>query len=107
MLDKSLGDTAPAEELSTSVRKTITINDNSFEVIGVLAPNATLGSSTDNNMVMPIETALVTTDMKNLTKIIVEAATIDVVDEVDGAVFGAIKANHSEIDFSVVKQDQS
>ena len=92
--------------MSTLVGKTITINDNSFEVIGVLAPNATLGSSTDNNMVMPIETALVTTDMKNLTKIIVEAATIDVVDEVDGAVFRAIKANHSEIDFSVVKQDQ-
>jgi putative ABC transport system permease protein len=106
MLDKILGGSASAEELSTLVGKTITINDNSFEVIGVLAPNATLGSSTDNNMIMPIETALVTTDMKNLTKIIVEAATIDVVDEVDGAVFGAIKANHSEIDFSVVKQDQ-
>ena len=44
--------------------------------------------------------------MKNLTKMIVEADSIDAVDAVDGAVFNAIKAQHSEIDFSVVKQDQ-
>ncbi|OAH54520.1 macrolide ABC transporter permease [Domibacillus aminovorans] len=94
-----------AEEVSL-VGKTLTINENEFKVIGVLAPNAALGSSTDNNIVMPIETALQTTDMKNLNKMVVEASSIDVIDEVDGAVFSAIKANHQEIDFSVVKQDQ-
>lgn len=105
ILDKLLGENASAEELSL-VGKTVTINEESYEVIGVLAPNATLGSSTDNNVVIPIETALETTDMKNLTKMIVEAASIDAVDEVDGAVFKAIKEQHSQIDFSVVKQDQ-
>ncbi|MFJ8064726.1 ABC transporter permease [Psychrobacillus sp. NPDC096426] len=105
IIDKLLGDNASAEELSL-VGKTVTINEESYVVIGVLAPNATLGSSTDNNVVIPIETALVTTDMKNLTKMVVEAAHINVVDKVDGAVFNAIKAQHSEIDFSVVKQDQ-
>ena len=105
MLDKLLGEEVSAEEISL-VGQVITINEESFEVIGVLAPNATLGSSTDNNVVMPIETALATTDMKNLTKMIVEASSLDAVDEVDGAVFNALAANHSEIDFSVVKQDQ-
>lgn len=105
LMDKLLGENALAEELSL-VGKMVTINEQSYEVIGVLAPNATLGSSTDNNVVIPIETALATTDMKNLTKIIVEATQIEAVDEVDAAVFNAIKAQHSEIDFSVVKQDQ-
>ncbi|SER69234.1 ABC transporter permease [Psychrobacillus sp. OK032] len=106
VLDKLLGESASAEEEASLVGKQVTINDESFEVIGVLAPNATLGSSTDNNIMLPIETALATTDMKNLTKMIVEAASIQSVDEVDGAVFNAIKTQHSEIDFSVVKQDQ-
>ncbi|MFJ7970242.1 ABC transporter permease [Psychrobacillus sp. NPDC096389] len=105
MLDKLLGGGASAEELSL-VGKKVTINEEDFEVIGVLAPNATLGSSTDNNVIIPIETALATTDMKNLTKMVVEASSIEVVDEVDAAVFNAIKAQHTEIDFSVVKQDQ-
>jgi len=105
LLNKILGEKVSAEETSL-VGQSITINEESFEVIGVLAPNATLGSSTDNNVVMPIETALATTDMKNLTKMIVEASSLDAVDEVDGAVFNALSANHSEIDFSVVKQDQ-
>ncbi|GGA20025.1 ABC transporter permease [Psychrobacillus lasiicapitis] len=105
VLDKLLGESASAEETSL-VGKQVTINEETYEVIGVLAPNATLGSSTDNNIMLPIETALATTDMKNLTKMIVESASIQAVDEVDGAVFNAIKAQHSEIDFSVVKQDQ-
>ncbi|ALC86480.1 macrolide ABC transporter permease [Bacillus sp. FJAT-22090] len=105
VLDKLLGGVAFAEE-GTLLGKTVIINNESFEVIGVLAPNATLGSSTDNNIVLPIETALATTKMKNLTKMIVEASSIELVDRVDGEVYGAIKANHSEIDFSVVKQDQ-
>ena len=105
VLNKILGEEVSAEETSL-VGQVITINEESYEVIGVLAPNATLGSSTDNNVIMPIETALATTDMKNLTKMIVEASSLDVVDEVDGAVFNALAANHSEIDFSVVKQDQ-
>ncbi|MDI2587575.1 ABC transporter permease [Psychrobacillus sp. NEAU-3TGS] len=105
VLDKLLGQSASAEETSL-VGKHVTINEESYEVIGVLAPNATLGSSTDNNIMLPIETALATTDMKNLTKMIVESASVQAVDEVDGAVFNAIKAQHSEIDFSVVKQDQ-
>ncbi len=105
ILNKILGEEVSAEETSF-VGKKIMINEESYEVIGVLAPNATLGSSTDNNVVMPIETALTTTDMKNLTKMIVEASSLDVVDEVDGAVFNALAANHSEIDFSVVNQDQ-
>lgn len=105
MLNRLLGGVASAQELSL-LGTTVTINDESFKVIGVLAANATLGSSTDNNIVMPIETALATTDMKYLTKMIVEASTIDSIDQVDVEVFGAIKENHSEIDFSVVKQDQ-
>lgn len=105
MLDKLLGGNASAEELSL-VGKKVTINEEPFEVIGVLAPNATLGSSTDNNVIIPIETALATTDMKNLTKMVVEASSIEAVNEVDAAVFNAIKTQHTEIDFSVVKQDQ-
>jgi putative ABC transport system permease protein len=105
MLNKLLGGVASAQELSL-IGTTVTINEESFKVIGILAPNATLGSSTDNNIVMPIETALATTDMKYLTKMIVEASHIDAIDQVDGEVFGAIQENHSEIDFSVVKQDQ-
>lgn len=105
VLDKLLGENVSAEEVSL-IGKNVIINEESYEVIGVLAPNATLGSSTDNNVIMPIETALATTDMKNLTKMIVEASSLDVVDEVDGAVFGALSENHSEIDFSVVKQEQ-
>ncbi|MEI4768750.1 ABC transporter permease [Psychrobacillus sp. FJAT-51614] len=105
VLDKLLGESASAEEKSL-VGKTVTIKEESYEVIGVLAPNATLGSSTDNNIVLPIETALAMSDMKNLTKMIVEASSLDMVDQVDGEIFKAIKANHSEIDFSVVKQDQ-
>ncbi|MEK4244584.1 ABC transporter permease [Psychrobacillus sp. FSL K6-2684] len=106
LMNKILGESASAEELSTLVGQTITINEETYEVIGVLSPNATLGSSTDNNVVIPIQTALETTDMKNLTKIIVEASSVGAVDRVDSAVFGAIKTNHSEIDFSVVKQEQ-
>ncbi|MER2007575.1 MAG: ABC transporter permease [Psychrobacillus sp.] len=106
IMDKILGESASAEEALTLVGQTITINKEDFEVIGVLAPNATLGSSTDNNVVIPIQTALETTDMKNLTKIIVEASSVETVDQVDKDVFSAIKANHSEIDFSVVKQEQ-
>ncbi|SDM39662.1 putative ABC transport system permease protein [Psychrobacillus sp. OK028] len=105
VLDKLLGENVSAAEVSL-IGKNVIINEESYEVIGVLAPNATLGSSTDNNVIMPIETALATTDMKNLTRMIVEASSLDAVDEVDGAVFGALAENHSEIDFSVVKQDQ-
>lgn len=104
-IDKLLGENASAADVSLIGKKVI-LNEESYEVIGVLAPNATLGSSTDNNVIMPIETALATTDMKNLTRMVVEATSLDVVDEVDGAVFGALAENHSEIDFSVVKQDQ-
>lgn len=106
IMNKLLGESASAAGLSTLVGQTVTINEETYEVIGVLAPNATLGSSTDNNVIIPIKTALETTDMKNLTKMIVEANSIEAVDQVDGAVFGAIKTNHSEIDFSVVKQEQ-
>ena len=56
-IDKLLGENVSAEEVSL-VGKKVTINEESYEVIGVLAPNATLGSSTDNNVVIPIETAL-------------------------------------------------
>lgn len=105
ILDSLLAGVVSAEEVSL-VGKTLTINETEYKVIGVLKPNATLGSSTDNNVIMPIETALETTDMKNLNKMVVEASSLDVIDEVDAAVFSAIKANHQEIDFSVVKQDQ-
>lgn len=106
IMNKLLGESASAAGLSTLVGQTVTINEETYEVIGVLAPNATLGSSTDNNVIIPIKTALETTDMKNLTKMIVEATSIEAVDQVDGDVFGAIKTNHTEIDFSVVKQEQ-
>ncbi|KAB7707390.1 FtsX-like permease family protein [Bacillus aerolatus] len=88
------------------VGKEVVINDMKYKVIGVLAPNATLGASTDNNVIMPIETALQETDMKNLNKMIVEAKSTSVIDQVDSDVFAAIKENHKEIDFSVVKQEQ-
>lgn len=105
LLNFLTGDSAAAQAPSL-VGKTVTIQETPYKVVGVLAPNAALGSSTDNKVMIPIETALETTDMKNLTKIIVEASSIEAVDEVDAAVFSAIKENHSEIDFSVVKQDQ-
>ncbi|MFC7685322.1 ABC transporter permease [Ureibacillus sp. GCM10028918] len=105
LLNFLTGDAVAAEEPSL-LGKTVTIQDTPYEVVGILAPNATLGTSTDNNVMIPIETALETTNMKNLTKMIVEASSMEVVDEVDATVFSAIKENHSEIDFSVVKQDQ-
>lgn len=106
LFNRLMGESVSAKGLSTLVGQSVVINGRSFEVIGVLAPNATLGSSTDNNVVMPIETALATTNMTNLTKMIVEASTIEVIDQVDADVFSAIKTNHTEIDFSVVKQEQ-
>ncbi len=104
LLQKLLGENASAAE--TIIGKKVLINEEEYEVIGVLAPNASLGSSTDNNAIIPIGTALEVTDMKNLTKMVVEATSVDVIDEVDAAVFSAVKENHSEIDFSVIKQDQ-
>lgn len=105
-LDSFMAGTIVSAEETTLVGKTLNIGDVDYKVIGVLEQNATLGSSTDNNVIMPIETALANTDMKYLNKMIVEASSTDVIDEVDGAVFSAIKQNHKEIDFSVVKQDQ-
>ncbi|WNS81198.1 ABC transporter permease [Domibacillus sp. DTU_2020_1001157_1_SI_ALB_TIR_016] len=105
-LDSFMAGTVVSAEGTTLVGQKLTIGEKEYTVIGVLKPNATLGSSTDNNVIMPIETALANTDMKFLNKMIVEANSTDVIDEVDGAVFSAIKQNHKEIDFSVVKQDQ-
>ncbi|MEK4027791.1 ABC transporter permease [Pseudobacillus sp. FSL P4-0506] len=98
---------AAAEKQEASlIGKEVVMNGTNYKVIGVMAPNASLGSSTDNNVVMPIETALQETNMKNLNKMIVEADSTAVIDRVDGDVFAAIKKNHKEIDFSVVKQEQ-
>ncbi|MCI2253084.1 ABC transporter permease [Domibacillus sp. PGB-M46] len=105
-LDSLMAGTVVSAEEKTLVGQKLTIGEKEYTVIGVLKPNATLGSSTDNNVIMPIETALANTDMKYLNKMIVEANSTEVIDEVDGAVFSAIKQNHKEIDFSVVKQDQ-
>ncbi|MEM1502864.1 ABC transporter permease [Domibacillus sp. 8LH] len=105
-LDSLMAGTVVSAEEKTLVGQKLTIGEKEYTVIGVLEPNATLGSSTDNNIVMPIETALANTDMKYLNKMIVEANSTNVIDQVDGAVFSAIKQNHKEIDFSVVKQDQ-
>lgn len=105
-LDSFMAGTVVSAAETTLIGKTLKIGDIDYTVIGVLEPNATLGSSTDNNVIMPIETALANTDMNYLNKMIVEASSTDVIDEVDGAVFSAIKQNHNEIDFSVVKQDQ-
>lgn len=106
LLGTVTGQASAEEKAESLVGKDVMIGETSYRVIGVLAPNATLGSSTDNNVVMPIETALVQTDMKNLTKMVVEAESTAVIDQVDVDVFSAIKENHQEIDFSVVKQDQ-
>ncbi|HEY9576943.1 MAG TPA: ABC transporter permease, partial [Pseudobacillus sp.] len=97
---------AAEEQEASLVSKEVMISGEQYKVIGVLSPNAALGSSTDNNVVMPIETALQETGMKNLNKMIVEANSTAVIDQVDGHVFAAIKEKHKEIDFSVVKQDQ-
>lgn len=105
-LQRLMGESVAAQQLTTLVGQSIVINGESFKVIGVLAPNATLGSSTDNNVVMPIETALATTSMTNLTKMIVEASSIEAIDQVDADVMAAVRTNHTEIDFSVVKQEQ-
>ena len=105
-LDSLMTGTIVSAQETTLVGQKLKVGEVDYTVIGVLEPNATLGSSTDNNVIMPIETALANTDMKYLNKMIVEANNTDVIDEVDGAVFSAIKQNHREIDFSVVKQDQ-
>jgi len=94
------------KEEASLVGQKLNINGTDFTIIGVLESNATLGSSTDNNVIMPIETALETTSMKNLNKMIVEAESTEVIDQVDANVFAAIKEGHKEIDFSVVKQEQ-
>ncbi|WP_259455626.1 ABC transporter permease [Bacillus sp. PK3_68] len=83
---------AAAEKQEASlIGKEVVMNGTNYKVIGVMAPNASLGSSTDNNVVMPIETALQETNMKNLNKMIVEADSTAVIDRVDGDVFAAIK----------------
>jgi putative ABC transport system permease protein len=91
---------------TTLVGKDVVINDETFKVVGVLESMAVLGTTTNNNIIMPIETAFSATNVKNLNKIVVEASSIDKIDEVDGQVFGAIHKLHKDIDFSVVKQQQ-
>jgi putative ABC transport system permease protein len=97
-------DTIPEE--TSLVGRNVLINGEFFKVVGVLESMAVLGTTTNNNIIMPIETAFTTTNVKNLNKIVIESSTLDKIDQVDGDAFGAIHQLHKNIDFSVIKQQQ-
>lgn len=95
-----------AEHMPTLVGKDINIKGQTFRVIGVLQSQATLGSTVNNTLIFPVSTALDVTNMKNLTKIYVQAKNQDVIDQAETETFEAIRNRHSETDFSIVKQTE-
>ncbi|EMR06579.1 Macrolide export ATP-binding/permease protein MacB [Bhargavaea cecembensis DSE10] len=96
---------APAEGESL-VGKEVTIQGESFTVIGVLESEATLGMTSDNSILMPVQTALEVTSTENLTSIYVKADSIDNLAQAEKDVHGAVGINHPETDFSTVKQTE-
>lgn len=77
LLDKLTGSSvsaaeAPAEK-ETLVGKEVNIQGETFTVVGVLESEATLGMTSDNSILMPVQTALEVTSTENLTSIYVKA----------------------------------
>lgn len=107
LMDWLLNSTVNAEgNEETLVGQEVLIQGEPFKVIGVLESKATLGVTTNNSILIPIQTALEITKMKNLTNIYVQAQDIEILDEVEKAVHQAVSKNHPEADFSVVKQTE-
>jgi len=96
---------APAAEESL-VGKEVTIQGEAFTVVGVLESEATLGMTSDNSILMPVETALEVTSTENLTSIYVKVDSIDNLDQAERDVHRAVGINHPETDFSTVKQTE-
>lgn len=95
-----------AEKPATLVGKDVIIKGQKFRVIGVLQSQAAIGSTVNNTIILPVSTALDITDMKNLTKIYVQAKSQNVIDQAEKETFRAIAKHHSETDFSIVKQTE-
>lgn len=91
---------------STLVGKDINIKGETFRVIGVLQPQTTIGSTVNNTLIFPVSTALDMTNMKNLSKIYVQAKSPDLIDQAEKETFEAIRKQHLETDFSLVKQTE-
>ncbi|AXI10928.1 macrolide ABC transporter permease [Oceanobacillus zhaokaii] len=110
LLDKVTGTTVNAEEApalkESLVGKEVIIQEEAFTVVGVLQSEATLGMTSDNSILMPVQTALDVTSTENLTSIYVKAGSIANLDQVEKEVHGAVRQNHEEADFSTVKQTE-
>ncbi|WP_458411784.1 ABC transporter permease [Schinkia sp. CFF1] len=107
LFDRFMSLTVNAEGAEESLLgKEVLIQGQKFKVIGILESRATLGMTTDNSIFIPIQTALEITKMKNLTQIYVQAPSLGQLDEMERAVYSAVAKNHSESDFSVVKQTE-
>lgn len=110
LLDRLTGSSVSAAEPpaqdETLVGKEVTIQGETFTVIGVLESEATLGMTSDNSIFMPVQTALEVTSTENLTSIYVKADSIDNLNQAEKDVHGAVKINHPETDFSTVKQTE-
>ncbi|WP_428909841.1 ABC transporter permease [Niallia sp. Krafla_26] len=107
MFDWLIGTSVRAEEVKpTLVGKEVLIHGVPFKVVGVLEPQATLGMTTDNSIVIPIEMVLEVTSVKNLTSIYVQPNGVDELEQVEKDVYSAVRVHHSEADFSIVKQTE-
>ncbi|WP_338449972.1 ABC transporter permease [Niallia oryzisoli] len=102
-----IGTSVNAEEAKqTLVGKEVLIQGEPFQVVGVLESQATLGMTTDNSILIPVQTALEVTSMQNLTTIYVQPNGVDGVEQVEKAVYSAVRVHHPESDFSIVKQTE-
>lgn len=112
LLDRIIGKSVNAEkapvhkESESMVGKEVIIQGETFSVVGVLESEATLGMTSDNSIIMPVQTALDVTSTENLTNIYVKADSIENLDQVEREVHGAVGLNHPETDFSTVKQTE-
>ncbi|WP_394238263.1 ABC transporter permease [Niallia oryzisoli] len=107
MFDWLIGASVDAEETNqTLVGKEVLIQGEPFHVVGVLESQATLGMTTDNSILIPVQTALEMTSMQNLTTIYVQPNGAADLEQVEKDVYSAIRVHHPESDFSIVKQTE-
>ncbi|WLR52975.1 ABC transporter permease [Bacillus tianshenii] len=95
-----------AKQEKTLIGQQVTINGEEFKVIGVLESKASIGTTTNNNIIMPVKSALNITNMKNLTTIYAEVKNLENIEQTEKQIYSAVAKNHSEADFSIVKQKE-